>query len=767
MDRNSWTILCLAYGIGLLSSGVFGLNYSQSSWKQWLVAIAVWGLLSLATAFFVPQVWRRGPRWQVLLSAGLVAIIALIYLQIRLPRPAVDDISQILTARSSSQIVSVTGKALSDSRRTANNQRMRFWFAPETVSKDTKKDETKTQKVTGKLYVSVPIVAGKGIYPGQKLTMRGVLYRPNPPSNPGAFNFADYLAQEGAFAGLRGFTAEKEGKPPWGLWLVRRRIVKAQTANLNSPEGLLISSMVVGQQAVDLPPEIRSPSEKYKRSPPIRLTANFRKAGLAHILAVSGFQVSLLLGAVLAITGSRTPQFRLIIGSIVLVFYVSLTGFQPSALRAGVMGFGVLVGLVFERKTRPLGLLMLAAILLLIASPLWIYDLGFQLSFLATFGLIVTLPALQKKLDWLPPVIATIVALPIAASLWTLPLLMHTFSVVATYSVPANILSAPLVTVISLGGSISAIAALILPPLGSAIAWLLYYPTHWLIQLVNFTIGLPGSSYSVGKLSLGWMLIIYGLMLLPCLSIWWQKRWQLISLLAIAIVIFPIISSRLNLTQVTVLDGKSFPTVVIEDRGTVILINSGDATTARYTILPFLAQQGINHIDAVIAFQSSNKLMTGWREIEANLSVGKFFSNFSTKSEEFQSLSDEEELRIGNTRLKLISAKPPVLQLQIQQKQWLLLTQGNLLDIIPQFSTILTPQVLLWSGKQLDREWLKAIAPEVAIAVSRYVDAPTRQELEKGGIKLYLTGRDGAIQWTPPSKFQKTSGDAEVNQLGF
>ncbi|MFM7442064.1 MAG: ComEC/Rec2 family competence protein, partial [Snowella sp.] len=450
------------------------------------MAVAVWGLLSLATAFFVPQVWRRGPRWRVWLSAGLVAIIALIYLQIRLPRPAVDDISQILTNRSPSQIVSVTGKALSESRRTANNQRMRFWFAPKTVSQDGTKDEKTAQKVTGKLYVSVPIVAGKAIYPGQKLTMRGVLYRPSPPSNPGAFNFADYLAQEGAFAGLRGFTAEKLGKPPWGLWLVRRRIVKAQTANLNSPEGLLISSMVVGQQAVDLPPEIRPRSRKYKASPPMRLTANFRKAGLVHILAVSGFQVSLLLGALLAITAPLSPKFRLVLGLIILVFYVGLTGFQPSALRAAIMGFGVLVGLVFERKTRPLGLLMLAAIVLLVVNPLWIYDLGFQLSFLATFGLIVTLPALQKRLDWLPPAIATIIALPIAASLWTLPLLMHTFSVVATYSIPVNILAAPLVTVISLGGAISAIAALIWTPLGSVIAWLLYYPTHWLIQLVNF-----------------------------------------------------------------------------------------------------------------------------------------------------------------------------------------------------------------------------------------------------------------------------------------
>lgn len=762
MDRSSWTVLCLAYALGLLSSSVFGLNHPQPSWEQWLVGIAVWGLLSLAAAFAVPQVWRRGPRWQVWLSVGLVAIIALIYLQIRLPRPAADDISHILTARSPSQIVSVTGKALSESRTTAN-QRMRFWFAPETVSQDSKKSNTAARKVTGKLYVTVPVAAGKDIYSGQKLTVRGVLYRPSSPSNLGAFNFRNYLAQEGAFAGLKGFTCEKLGEPPWGLWLVRQRIVKAQIANLDIPEGLLISSMVLGQQAVDLPPEIPRRSEKS----PITLLSNFRKTGLIHIVAVSGFQVSLLLGASLAITAPLPTKFRLILGLIVLFFYVGLTGFQPSALRAGIMGFGALIGLVFERKTIPLSLLLLAGFVLLLANPLWIYNLGFQLSFLATFGLLVTLPSLQQKLDWLPPVIATIIVLPIAASLWTLPLLMHTFSVVATYSIPTNILAAPLVTIISLGGAISAIAALIFPPLGSAIAWLLYYPTHWLIQLVNLIAQLPGSSYAVGKLSPGLMLVIYGLMLLPWLSMWWRKHWQLIGLLAISLVILPIIYSRLTLIQVTVLNGKSAPTIVIQDRGTVTLVNSGDATNAKYTIVPFLAQQGINYIDAAIAFQSSGQLMTGWTEIENNLPVGKFFSNFSTESQQFQRLSPEKSIKIGNTSIELINAIPPVLQLQIQQKQWLLLTTGTWTGIIPQLPVILTPQVLLWSGKQLDREWLNVIAPEVAIAVSRYVDRPTRRELKTAGIKLYWTGRDGAIQWTPPGKFEKNSGDSEADNLGF
>jgi competence protein ComEC len=332
---------------------------------------------------------------------------------------------------------------------------------------------------------------------------------------------------------------------------------------------------------------------------------------------------------------------------------------------------------------------------------------------------------------------------------------MHTFSFVATYSILANIFAAPLVTVISLGGAISAVLALIFPPAGSAIAWLLYYPTHWLIQLAALIVHLPGSSYAIGKLSLSLTVLIYVLMLLTCSSWWWRQRWQLVGLVIITLVIIPIVYSRLTLIQVTILDTKSPPAIVIQDRGTVALINSGDEETAKYTILPFLTQQGINRIDAAIAFQSTPRITTGWSEIEANLKIDKFFSNLPVNSEKFQPLLTDSKLKIGKTSIELISAKPPVLQLQIQGNIWLLLTTGKRTEIMPQFPEILTPQALLWSGRQFAPEWLDIISPKAAISVSRYVAAATRQQLEGMGINFYWTGRDGAIQWTPQGNFRR------------
>jgi competence protein ComEC len=110
-----------------------------------------------------------------------------------------------------------------------------------------------------------------------------------------------------------------------------------------------------------------------------------------------------------------------------------------------------------RRKVKLLGSLLVTATLLLLFNPLWIWDLGFQLSFLATLGLLVTVPPLIKKLDWMPPAIACLIAVPIAASLWTLPLQLYVFGVVPVYSIVVNMITTPLISVISISGIISAL----------------------------------------------------------------------------------------------------------------------------------------------------------------------------------------------------------------------------------------------------------------------------------------------------------------------
>jgi len=758
MNRDRWIILCLAYVAGLLSTGLLTFLSFDSSWQEIAIIATGLGGLSIVATVIAARFGYAGANSRIWLAVGVIAILAVVYLQLRMPQPSVNDLSHRI-AEDSSQQVTVEGKVLTEPRLTSTGQ-IKFWFW---VSRLTIDNDKKNAAVSGKLYVTIPLLQGTGIYPGENLSIQGILYRPQAATNPGGFDFRAYLAGQGAFAGLKGnevFTSERQ-QPTWGLWQLRQRIVRANLRGLGSPAGQLVSSMVLGRKPVDLPEDIRD---------------RFIRTGLAHVLAASGFHVSLLLGMVLRLSDRFSARNRLIIGSIALGIYLGLTGLQPSVMRAGLMGAGVLIALATNSKVRPLGSLLLAATILLLIDPSWIWDLGFQLSFLATWGLLVTAPALYKRLDWLPPTIATAMAIPLAASIWTLPLLCYVFNTVATYSIVVNIISTPLITIISLGGMIGAIAALIIPAIGSAIAWLLLYPTLFLIEITKFFTNLPGSAFAVGKISLGLVIILYGLIGLVWLNSWWRSRWWLVLLFAVTLIIVPISYSRLNLIQVTVLATKQEQVVVVQDRGKVILINSGEANTAKYTVLPFLTQQGINRIDCGLALDNRSRFQKGWSVINASLPIKSFVGDLTPQSainiDRTKLISADETISFGSTNIRLVSNDPAVVQLQIQNHTWLILSpsiikkQPDLAKYIKQNNLDASSLVLLWSGEKVPKEWLRVLKPRVAIASTTKIEESVQPQLQQQQTQLYWTGRHGAIRWIPQTGFETNSVREEDNSFG-
>lgn len=720
MTRNLGLALCCSYWLGLLATGLFNLFNSQPFWLQWFLIIFILSLFYIIVWVVTQRLnYRQFKTTFWLLSASLT-LFGIVYLQMRIPQPSLNDISHLMTT-SKTQVVTVTGKVLSESRQTTN-QKIQFWLASQQVStSDTH------QVVDGKLYVTLASSEKVTLHENQIITIKGILYLPKSSSIPGRFDFKAYLNRQGAFAGLKGFKIIELNQPPFGLWLFRERIVNALRQGLGDTYGSILGSIVLGRQAVDLPPEIRE---------------LFIKAGLAHVFAASGFQVTLLLGIVLRLTRSFAPRRQLLIGISVLVFYVSLTGLQASILRASLMGMGALIGMSLNRKTYSLGSLVLAGTLLLLFNPLWIWDLGFQLSFLATFGLIVTLPTLLRWFDWSPPTIATIVTLPIAASVWTFPLLIYNFSIVLTYSILVNIITAPLITVISFGGMLSAGISLLLPSLGSLVASLFYYPIAVLLSIVLFFNNLPGSTYAVGKVPLGLMLLIYGLMILLWLNAWFRRYWFLSSLFILSILIVTVTYARLSLVQITVLDSVKEPIMIFQDRGKVILINGDDDEAIKYTLLPFLIQQGINQIDTAISL----KYQADWTKLAKIISV-----------KDTKHLAQNQEISLGDFKLSFI--QPDLVQLFFKEQKWFWVLSQTLSEKMTKKNLTYKPDVLLWSSKNFDENWLKIIRPQAAITFNHYPNKSILNLLEKQQIQFYWTGKNEAIQWSLKKGIQSYSSD--------
>ncbi|MDY6938888.1 MAG: ComEC/Rec2 family competence protein [Cyanobacteriota bacterium] len=777
MSQAAGIILSLAYIIGLMMTA-----FPQSEY----------GLLVLGfvLAAILPRFWRMGPRWWVWIAAGTIAFLAAFYFHLRVPEPTENDISQFVPTadietdvETEDRVVTVRGTVVSSPRLT-RSQSIQFELAAielqETAPLPDGSSEQIDRPVTGKLYVTVPILQGTGLHPGLEIPVTGKLYEPTPATNPGGFDFSTYLSWRGIFAGMRGETIQWHKVVPNQnsgfdrLWDIRQRIVRSQLEGLGSPEGQLVSAMVLGRRSVDLPYEIRD---------------RFILVGMAHALAASGFHVTLILGLVLAVARRCSEGTKFWLGTVTLVLYAGLAGFQASVLRAAIMGFGGLVGLVLQRQVRPVGVLLLAGVMLLLYDPLWIRDIGFQLSFAATLGLIVTVNPFVKRWDRLPVTIATALAVPISATIWTLPLQMYYFNVVSTYSVLVNAIATPLLSLITIGGFISGIAALIYPTLGSLLAGLLYYPVRGLLAIVVFFSELPGNSIAVGTIALWQLLVLYGLIGGVCVYFAGQADLQkagkkvkspgwllgvLLFFLSLGIVVFPAWHTARNLFQVTVLNTRREPILAIRDRWQVTLFNSGEIDTVRYVVLPFLTSQGINRIEMALSLRPQAIQNSGWQTLLDSFPIDTWYypalptetepdRNLETMLAQVRSqggssvpLSVDRTEQMGTTSVRLLNADSRLWQFQIRGQTWLwigkmddevqtqLLAAGKLSEV----------EVLCWSGAAIPDRLLDTLNPKVAIAFSDSLNDETAAKLQARQTQIFWTHRDGAVQWTPEESFQ-------------
>jgi competence protein ComEC len=676
---------------------------------------------------------------------GGVAVVALLHYQWRMPQPGSQDVSRFVEVLRSGQITA-QGTVESMPRLTRSDQ-MQLWLKVEGLDVGTLAPRLTTppEQARGRLYVTLPQAIGADVHPGLKVKITGTLYAPDTAKNPGGFDFQQFLQAENSFAGMRGETLEMGRGPTWGLWQIQRRILRAQAAKLPAPEGALVSAMVLGGRVVDLP---------------FSLKDQFARVGLSHALAASGFQVSLILAIILALTRRLPKWSQFTIGTIALFLFLGLTGLQPSVCRAVVMGMAVLVAGVVDRRVDTIGSLLFATTLLLVINPLWIGDLGFQFSVLATLGLVVTVPWLMPVLTWLPTGIASAMAVPIAAFIWTLPLQLHTFGVISPYSLLVNLVTTPLIVVISLGAVANALIAVVWPVAGSWTALLLHYPVAWLLAIVEFTSRLPGSAVAIGALPLVLMLLLYGLLV----GLWWRSYWRrygwAVGLAGAAIVWLPALFWQNGLTQITALATSDQPVLVVQDHGRSGLINSGKSRTAALTVLPFLQQQGVNRLDWAIALAKVKpEEPSGWQVLVDRVPIAHAHHLAQVSAlPRSQPLALARSVPLGRGSGEQLSESPDVVSLRIGAQRWLLLAG------LPGREGLAAAahQVLWWSGGNLRESLVGQIQPQVAIAYGRKLDHLTEAMLKRRGVQVFWLARDGAVQWSSGQGWRSTlaGGDA-------
>lgn len=223
---------------------------------------------------------------------------------------------------------------------------------------------------------------------------------------------------------------------------------------------------------------------------------DFKATGLTHLTAVSGTNVSLLLGAVLALCrwAGAGRRSRLLAGALTLALFVVIARPSASVLRAAAMGAVGLLALAGGRRQAAFPALCTAVLVLLFVDPGLARSYGFALSVLATAGLVLLAPGWRDR--WarrLPLWLAEALSIPAAAAVTTAPVIVLLAAQVSLVTVPANLLAEPAVGPATVLGVLAAASAPVAMPLAEVFAWLAGWPCRWLLGVAHVGARLPAA----------------------------------------------------------------------------------------------------------------------------------------------------------------------------------------------------------------------------------------------------------------------------------
>ena len=307
------------------------------------------------------------------------------------------------------------------------------------------------KKINGKTFVSVEdyLKDFSQIKIGNFYEMEGSLKTPFKAGNPSQFDYGKYLRNYNAYTVFyvkkdNCKLISKELSLKWKflrkLNILRDNIINVHSKYLHSPNLEIIGGIVFGDDAV---------------APPDYIKTSFVNSGLLHILAASGMNVAFIYGFwVFFMRRTRVPfKITVISGIFLIILYTLMTGLGASVIRAALMLILVLIGKLIDRDANTVSLLAFVALLMLIYNPAYINDVGFQLSFIVTFGLLTTANVIFEKfkdskfISWG----LNLLLIPIVAQIWVAPIQMFYFNTFSTYSVFANVCSMPFLSVVSFG----------------------------------------------------------------------------------------------------------------------------------------------------------------------------------------------------------------------------------------------------------------------------------------------------------------------------
>lgn len=459
----------------------------------------------------------------------------------------------------------------------------------------------------------------------------GAFVAPSPATNPGGYDEEKILAQRG-IATL--FEAEAPGTlsadpPHWAQWLnsVKAHCSAILSRYLDPGQQALIAATLFGDVST-LNDDFYNVSQQF---------------GIIHIFSVSGLHVSFILAFVLLLARLLRRQhswglFLLMVP--LLTLYTLLSDASAPAVRASIMGLATLLAMRLLRYRDPLTIIALAALALLLANPYNLWQIGFQLSFLAMLGLILLTPRFEPFLGFLPKSLASALAVSLAAECVSLPLVAYYFYQIAPLSTLMNLLVVPFFSLLVPLALVALLVAAAVPALGA----LFFLPVRMLIlvivALMDIVNSLTGTlHFYIGQPSIWLLLLCYAALIAFCLVPLEARKISAATLAAAVLCLTvltlrPAVSEDLRLTIVDVGQGTGCTYQTAD--GHWLVFDTGPGTD---TIAQYLRYCGVNTIDALVLSHSDSDHIGGAAHILRDFHVRQLLASpYAQTSEEWQAL---------------------------------------------------------------------------------------------------------------------------------
>lgn len=379
--------------------------------------------------------------------------------------------------------VVITGRALTDGIYGRNG-------ALEFALGDLALESPEVRNIIGKIGVSG--YGEKAVYRGDRVRISGKF-------NPGKGSYTAWLS----YADLE-VTARSQSI----VYTATRHFAAGIQSALPEPQASFGLGILIGQR--DTLPEATSDM--------------LAAVGLTHIIAVSGYNLTILVRFTRRLLHKRS-KFQATVGALVLVFaFLLVTGGQPSIVRASIISVLSLGAWYYGRNIKPMVLIMLTAAGTALWNPLYLWsDIGWYLSFLAFFGVLMVAPALQARLfkKREAGAFSQLIIESSAAQLMTLPLILYIFNDSSYVVLLANLLVVPFIPFAMTLSFVAGLAGTFIPAFAGWVSWPARYIMTYILDAAALVARIPGMRFSV-KISAATMVLFYTVICIFTL-IWWQK----------------------------------------------------------------------------------------------------------------------------------------------------------------------------------------------------------------------------------------------------